>query len=427
MSNVGNFFSMPVEMANEIVLQGGHAEEVITALVLCRGAGRHSSTAWTENSVITNVHIPSGKAKKAIHWLAERKFIGIINPQANSDMQQFGQTLQEQTLQEETLQEEISQKEISQKETSQKETSQKETSQKETSQKENDPKKVSSSKKKWKVHTSQYASTTYFPNVLIDRADDKSYGPIGKLYNEFEIKPVFGIKAREAQLDLIMLLLHLHAEQDISAYGGVAPQAWHCTWLPVSEGMGRACSDAINPVPNSDAVIYEIERGEEHLSAEFITKALFYVAEEGEREKRFKFALKNLKKLNFLYELLTVWIGNPLEDATAEIAYPLYVFERQARNNDEPTLLGKVNDLADKLYADRDGEPGFERDGSLKNVRPGNFRYFGYWDTGCVALSVKRMRFRAHCRDTGIGMAMQAKAVEDWTALIEEIHEPSHD
>lgn len=392
MSDSGKFFSMPVEMANEIVLHGGHAEEVITALVLCRGAGRHSSTAWTENAVIKHIHMPSGKAKKAIHWLAEKKFIETISPQSRSDMPKFSQSLQE-----------------------------------ETSEKENDPIKPSRSSKRWKVHTSQYASMTYFPNALIDKAADKAYGPIGKLYNEFEIRPVLGIKAREAQLDLIMLLLHLHAEQDIDAYGGVAPQVWHCTWLPVSDGMGRAGSNAINQIPNSSAVIYEIERGLELFSTDFVKKALFYVTEKADREERFKFALKNLKKLNFFYEVLNVWTGNLLEDESAELAYPLHIFERQAKGSDEPCLLSKINNLADKLYADRDGEPGFEKDGSLKNIRLGNFRYFGYQGIEYVALSVKRMRFRAHSRDTGIGMATQAKAVEDWTVLIEEIQGPFYD
>lgn len=392
MSGSGKFFSMPVEMANEIVLHGGHAEEVITALVLCRGAGRHSSTAWTENSVIKHVRMSFGRAKKAIHWLAEKKFIETSSPQSGSDTQQSSQSLLE-----------------------------------EAAEKENGPIKTSRSSKRWKVHTSQYLSTTYFPNDLIDKAADKAYGPIGKLYNELEIRPMLGIKVREAQLDLIMLLLHLHAEQDIEAYGGVAPQIWHCTWLPVSDGMGRAGSNAINQIPKSNAVIYEIERGLEHFSTDFVTKTLFYVTEKTEREERFRFALKNLKKLNFFYEVLNVWTGNPLDDDSAELAYPLHLFERQAKGGDEPYLLSKINNLADKFYADRDGEPSFEQDGSLKNIRPGNFRYFGYQGIGCVALSVKRMRFRAHNRDTGIGIARQAKAVEDWTVLIEEIQGPFYD
>lgn len=381
---VGQFFSLSMAMVYDIVSQGGQANEVIVAAVLQRGAGKFSKTFWAENAVIKNVGMNSGETRKAFEWLLARNFITNVSTIAAG----------KKTTDEQTDSAEVS---------------------------ENAPNMEKSKKTntQWSVLGSKGA-VIYLPNSLVDRGV-KQYGPLGKLFNQYRIKPSVGITVREARLDLIMLLLHLYNAHDIGRYGGVSPLAWHHKWIPVQEGTGAGNSSSVTQLVGSDAEIYEIERGEQHLSEEFEATALSHIKNDGDRRERGRHAMTVLNELDFFYEVLNIWTGNPLDEDEAQLAYPLYIFEKRARDKDEPYLAKKINALAFDVYSDLAGETLFSRDGKLEASRNDNFRYLGYRLLKCFPLSVKRMRYRAHCRDNGIGFAAQSKAVEDWSEEIDQL------
>lgn len=380
--NKGQFFPLSIKMIDKIVEQGGNVEAVISAIVLCRGAGMHATTAWTENAIHLNGGVPLIRAKNACKWLGDRQFI-TVTPSEQEINNDSPSTEAENT---QDIEAKI---------------------------------KPSAKKKRWKILENSNAQT-YLPNRLVDKAGDL-WGPLGKLYREIEVDYEEGSKIDDARLDAVMVLLHFYKEHNVDTYGGVNPQMWHCLWSPVLDGMGPGGSNSRNPILGSSASIYEIERDRNNYCPSFVESTLFYIKDVEERHKRFKCAVDNLKREDFFYEVLNVWSANPLADENATVEYPLYLFERRARTSGEPFLATSINVLAQKVYDHTMSDRLFDQEGESSLKGTDRFRYVGFDKYNFFPMSVIRLRYRANSQDTGAGMASQIDSVAKWTTRINKL------
>ncbi len=76
----------------------------------------------------------------------------------------------------------------------------------------------------------------------------------------------------------------------------------------------------------------------------FIESVFSYITGTEYSRKRFWNAFNNLKRMGYIYGVVQIWDKNPLDDINklAEPLYPLYVFDRHARET-EPFLAHVIN------------------------------------------------------------------------------------
>lgn len=369
----GQFFPISMLSIRRLLHEGGGANELGTYIVLARGAGARSSTAWTENAVTKYLGITGSRAEKACQWLVEH---GFLRPASTKNNEALAETA-DGSLDDEAA------------------------------------KKLRRSRHKWQV-LQEGSQVVRLPNSLVNGiGTERNIRPLQVLFQEIEVDHEHGIDAHVARLDALMLLMELYAKQDLEQYGGIDPGVWHKKWIFVD-------SDNSGNIAETPLCLFEAEEGEEFLSTHFARTAFCYVEGDAERLVRFRHAFANLKKLGFFYEVLQVWSDDPLENADAEVLYPLYLFDRYARENGEPALYREIARIAVMKYQeDGSADEVFDKDGRFLLNDSELFRYVAYErNYAATPLSVLRLRYRAWDRDTGIGLAEQQRLVDDWTSVL---------
>jgi hypothetical protein len=348
-------------------------------IVLCRGAGMFDSTAWGANSIRKNVGMPLIRAEMACEWLEKEKFISN-----NADINKVDNiSLNAPSLENKAAQD-----------------------------------RKHNFKKRWNISKDK-DKLIYLPNTLIDGTPKSSTAPIQNLYNDIIVNYAEGQDINDARLDALMLLIHLYSEHSLEAYGGVNPNVWHRLWNPndsMMEGVSK------KDIDGSSASLYEIQRGDFVVGDKFISSTLFYAAE-AQRKQRLLWAFNNLEKGGLFYEVLGVWNSDPISNSSANVCYPLYLFDARVRSSGEPFLAWEINGLANDIYTNIGLDGMYDVDGQSTIKGSGNFRYVGYKKNKFTALSNLRLRYRANSDDTGLGILKQRKMVEFWTKEIKNMRD----
>ena len=140
---------------------------------------------------------------------------------------------------------------------------------------------------------------------------------------------------------------------------------------------------------------------------------------------RFWCALRNLRRLGFLYETVAVWSGDPQKDRGAEPLYTLYIRDKKAREND-PYLQRVVHSTIDKLW-EHDGQMLWDDEWTtpglieLSRQQGGGFRFIASKKASGYPIGIYRLRYRAWDRETGLGMKQEERRVSEWTAILKRL------
>lgn len=354
----GQFFTFPANAVRSIISAQGGTEEIISLLILYRGAGRYSSSGWSLNAIAEKGGFSYGRAKKCLSFLCALGFVEEKqpDPKANKDKPEAGH--------------------------------------------------------KWKLLKTE-DDPIYLPNALIDGVQEgRKRPPMVRLYLDIKSKPAKGIDTAVARLDALTVLLAFYKEHDISQYGGVNPHYWFEQWVPSDDEYYREI-----PIPGSNGVFHEIDPDTERAMSHKMIEVMPDMSEE-ERDHRYWHAIKNLRDLGLAYKVLQVWTKNPLQSQDAEVLYPLYIFDQRARAS-EPTTYREINSLA---IDDHGSERFFDSDGTSQfGETVSSFRFVAVKGKNHVAGCVLRLRYRPHDRDTGRGMEEQANKANEWTVAIRKM------
>lgn len=255
------------------------------------------------------------------------------------------------------------------------------------------------------------------PNTFVDGLEGyEEYSPVRQLR---ELDP------KADRLDVVRLLLKLYQHQSLVDYGGVDPKVIYRGWQDqgsVSPGYQEHFARPValgylgGDFSAGDNLHYWLAQPREGCQAS--PSLLLHI---GGTEARFWKLLGHLQKLRLFYEVAVVFDADPLQSLSAEPCYPLYTFDRQAR--EEQAELG-LGGLALKIQ-DYAAETGFLRRKHLEDLPAaidlhtkepvaGLFLFAAPNQTARL-ITILRLRFRAHTQDTGEGIERERGKIEKWT------------
>lgn len=150
----------------------------------------------------------------------------------------------------------------------------------------------------------------YLSHALIEglgKSAKHDQRPLQRLHENLSIHK--GITVKQARLDALQLLLEAYFKLSILDFFGISPHFIHEPW-GASDGESSYTQFGAHILTNIDAESGPVT----HYSQM--------------PPERFWHGIDNLRKLGFLYRVLTVWDANPLTDQLAEPLYLLYRFKR---------------------------------------------------------------------------------------------------
>lgn len=357
---------MALSQVDSMVRAGAMAEDVMAYLVLARGVNRRGNkriSTHSANSIVTRTGMSHRKATESVEWLRTH---GYISP--------ADQKTPEQTD------------------------------------------KGKGHRPRWLLVEAVDTLEIYLANALTDGVGGrgKKNPPLTRIYAESMNQS--GLVS-EARLDSLMVLLHLYRHQDIEACGGIDPRAGiYREWVTAENTLGESKTE----LPGTNAALYEVASSVSPVFTKFAAEALFYIPDEDERHHRFRNALRNLHRLNFVYEVLQVWSGNPngKDGRKAEPLYTLYIHDRHARER-EPYLSREIHNAAIRLDA-MDGYAEFagHNDDGENILHTGRFRYVATSKQGAFPIGIYRLNFRPNTREVGIGIDAERSRVQKWAASL---------
>ena len=245
----------------------------------------------------------------------------------------------------------------------------------------------------------------YLSHSLIDGVGKgKSNPPLMRIREE--VKKGKCDTIHQARIDAVLLLLHAYQNHSMADFGGIDPAMLHNPWREAKDNVF---------FEGLDVLVLSLEEDEHPVATvEFVRKIFGSVIDQKEMAVRFWNALSNLKHLSFIYEVIEIWQGNPLENKRAELFYPLYVRDWHARQSDPYVLPAIHSYLVDTGAIDRfifnDALEGAVGDGSFRLIRSsgGNEHAIGTY----------RLRFRPGTKDNGEGIAMEQKLADKWLSVL---------
>lgn len=362
--NGNGFFILNLFMIIQIAQSGGEFEEVAAYLVLTRGSGRNRIfSTHGANSISKRTGMSNYRAEQALIWLINNGFIL----------------------------------------------------------------KVETDKNKPKARQSRY-QLIEFPNAqvidvplansLIDGiGSGKNNPPITRINNEVKLGDDCNIAY--SRLDAVMLLLFLYRHHEIADFGGVNPKAGlYREYFSAQNSNGIE----IENIEGTQAALFEIEGSDETLCGSIAIEALFYIVDVSQMRQRFYSAFLNLKRLGFLYEVISIWNENPVNNIKAYPFYTLYIHDHHARVN-EPYLSTEIHNLAIRRKT-LDSYEEFSNVGDIGSaniIKTGRFRFVAHQLTGGYPIGIFRLRFRPWTRDCGRGIAEEQNRVDRWSAILNKL------
>lgn len=366
------FFIMDLKQIDGMVMQGAIAEDVMAYTVLARGINRRGDLRVSTHgaqSISKRTGMSYTKAEASIKWLHEHNF--IYKPK---DEMKLGTGISKaRTV-------------------------------------------------KWVLRTDIDEHDVALANSLVEGIGrGRNNPPLMRIYTEASLGK-HGFIA-DARLDALMVLVHLYRHHTFADCGGVNPRAGiYREWVAADNVIGKQVTD----IPNSDCALYEIDGKDAIVFSKFAAEALFYIDDVEERHVRFWDAFHTLTGLGFMYEVIQIWSANPngsdKNARTAEPLYSLYVRDRHARSK-EPYLQRVIHDAGFRTGAmDAYSEFSHVMDDEDSDIKSGRFRYIARKTNRVYPIGIYRLRFRPHTADTGIGIAVESKRVDDWAQAINKLH-----
>jgi len=253
----------------------------------------------------------------------------------------------------------------------------------------------------------------WLPNCLFEGKNAKS-PPIQKLNK---------ISSRLGRFDALSLLLHCYAYHDIEGSGGLdIRRTFYALWCDEGsclEDKARLGYQGVKKDCGKKWHFWLVSK-EDEMEAK---KVFIEMVTEGDGDRFFQ-AVGHLKQLGFLIEVAMVFDRDPFTSPSAEPLYPLRVFDALYRQNAKKQDTGTGGlywETFDCL--DRSGLMDKKTVGGLSDaifhpkkygkVASGFYVVAGTVRTATV-LSVFRLRFCPHDRDTGIGFQAEADRAGHW-------------
>jgi len=258
----------------------------------------------------------------------------------------------------------------------------------------------------------------WLPNRILEEKDG----------NPPPLRRLTAIQPVSDRYDTLSLLLHCYAYHDVEGSGGLDPrQTFYAPWCHEGsclEDEGRLGYQGAQKDGREKWHFWLVSKTDE-MSA---TKSFIETVTEGDSDRFFQ-AVHHLKELGFLIEVAMVFDRDPLTSPSAEPLYPLRIFDALYRENakelDNGTggLYGETFNCLDRS--------------ALMEETVGDFRYtiFQSYEYGgeasgfyvvagtvktATVLSVYRLRFCAHDRDTGIGFQAEADRAGHWKERLDQ-------
>lgn len=364
MSDKG-FFAVSVPVLRRIVEAGGDASDLMAYLVLAKhttgwGKWKHMVSTAGAKAVSTRTGLTYRKAQARLKWLHEQGFIQPGESVEGMPAHVTGEVAHQRAA----------------------------------------------TKVRW-VFGKLGNRRAYLSHSLIDGVGaGKKHPPLMRLWEEVAKGPCTSFM--EARTDALLLLIHCYAEQSIQDFGGIDPEVLRRPWTGTTSATEEVLEDL-------GWLVMEVEQGQESTTLEFVAKVLSHAAEDSRRD-RFWNAFENLKRLGFMYEVLQVWQGNPLENPRAELFYPLYVRDYHARQSDPYCQSAIHTFLTAAEYIDSCDLPLLVEDA----IEHQTFRLVrAKGESECV-IGTYRLRFRPSTEDTGKGMMQEAKRAERWCNVLKK-------
>ena len=353
-SSNGNFFTVALNKIDSIVRLGGNAPEVMTYLILVRGAGNRSYSQWGANSCSKYTELTYNKAEQSLQWLQDHGFIRSLTD-----------------------------------------------------------KKSLRTRPKWHIEKSPDDIEVALANALIGGVGKGKQHPPMKRIDELRIGTNGGLN--ETRLDVLMVLLHLYQHQILADYGGINPR---CGLYREWEAAQNSWGEVVQPIAGTSAALYEIQGSHNTIFFEFAKGCLFYVDDDEERTERFWEAFNNLKHLGWLYETTQIWTNDPTKDPRAEPLYTLYVHDRHMRKQDPYLATEIHNAAFRAEAMDRYSEFSEHLVDDNSIIRSNKFRYIANIKKGGYPIGIYRLKFRPHTKDTGKGMAAESRRIRAWAEAL---------
>lgn len=243
----------------------------------------------------------------------------------------------------------------------------------------------------------------YLPNLLVDGKEGVTPdgGP--------PLRRILKLRTESAQLDALRLMLHSYDHEDMEDSGGINPRtAFYQRCEPAKDSLGENSTVVFNGIR-----MHEFRGSHICFKDTFLDVVFSHIDSREMREQRCLQALGNLllPEQRLLYPVTAIWDKSP-EYRNAGPRYTLYVHDFHAAQT-EPTMHQEIHNLAFDFGALDPSTEFFYPPGSENIVGTGRYRYIELEYEPMHPMIVFRPRFRAHTRDTGIGMEAEQERNED--------------
>jgi hypothetical protein len=357
----GGFFSLDLAQVDAMVHGGAGVRDLLAYVVLCRGVNRRGTSAISTHgakSISVRTGMSHPKAEESLNWLFDHGYIQRTEGNLGKGSSKSHQA-------------------------------------------------------RWLLPELPNPNPIYLSNSLTDGVGaGKDNPPLMRIFAGATNGG--GCLRSDAQMDALMVLLHLYRHHDLEGSGGVDPRSGiYRKWGAAKNLYGEKAME----LDGTNAALFEIEKQKVYVCRQFSGQALFYIPDD-EREDRFWDAVRNLKCLGFLYETVQVWSSDPNGEGgrKADPLYTLYICDRHARES-EPYLQREINRLGFKFDV-LDPHHEFGPLSEEGNIQSGRFRYIAKTKTGGFPIGIFRLRFRPKTRDTGLGIAAERRRVEEWVTVL---------
>lgn len=402
--NAGQYFCVSLDEIKSIARQHlrNHSVESATSdtfstyVILCRGAGKDDRTSWTAHSVRKRTHMTLKRAEYAIDWLMQNRFIAkvAINTETTGSDAQTDDLRNTSSLTEVTQGREY--------------------------------------KYQYEIVRHHTGQCVYLPNSIIDGQPGHLCDPaLKRLLERSEPDLRAGINISDARTDALLLLLQLYSVHNLDVDGGVKPNIWQCAWTCSKQKEDFECFRSRSSIGDEAFDFFMAQAGQEVFNLSLIGEMFTYIEDETQRNRRVERASKNLRELRFIYQVVQVWGGVCNSGKTPTLQYPLHIFDRAQRDQDEPAAgpnidlwlknrLHEIGGISEESNSTATSNNGVI-DAGYSSANPKSIFFLTARGFSFFPLTSLRLRYRPHDEDTTAGIKEQRRLAEIWQANLESL------
>lgn len=368
-------------------------------LILCRGAGKDYVTSWTANGICKRTHMTLKRAEQATDWLIKNHFIAEIAINNEAGASSTGPGNQVCT----------------------------------PSPTELEPaREKPKDRHRYEIIRHHSGECIYMPNSIIDGQPGHQNDPaLKRLLERCEPDLRAGINLNDARTDALLLLLQFNGVHHLDIDGGVNPNIWQCTWTCSKGKEDFEYFRSASSIGDKTFDVFSAQAGQEVFNPSLLGGMFTYIANETQRNRRLERALKNLRELRFLYQVVQVW-GKPCNsNQFYTLQYPLHILDRSRRNQNEPAIGPKIDEFLRNRLPGINGineecHPMVAPDKGNTDAKhlPTNSEGIFFLTARGLSLfpvTSLRLRYLPNDADTTAGMTEQRRMAEIWQTDLESL------